>query len=226
MSPDAVFHMGDQEEVEKRGPLAMFGPRFRVQTILLFTLCFFSLGNIALMANYLATFLYVLADLPIETFAFYMIIGYFGGAGGTLAMGWLMDRMNPYWLISAYFVLDAAAILSIGFIPPQAALAFITALIVWNFAQVGGQTGINNMATLSYPPEMRSSGIGWAGGFGRLGGIVFPALGGLALAAALPLESIMIVAAIPALVIAALIFALGVVNGGAIGAHRAKPAAT
>ena len=225
VSPDAVFHMGDQEEVDKRGPLAMFGPRFRVQTILLFTLCFFSLGNIALMANYLATFLYVLADLPIETFAFYMIIGYFGGAGGTLAMGWLMDRMNPYWLISAYFVLDAAAILSIGFIPPQAAIVFITALIVWNFAQVGGQTGINNMATLSYPPEMRSSGIGWAGGFGRLGGIVFPALGGLALAAALPLESIMIAAAIPALVIAALIFALGVVNGGAIGAHRAKQAA-
>jgi AAHS family 4-hydroxybenzoate transporter-like MFS transporter len=38
------------------------------------------------------------------------------------------------------------------------------ALIMWNFTQVGGQTGINNLATLRYPPEMRSSGIGWAGG--------------------------------------------------------------
>jgi AAHS family 4-hydroxybenzoate transporter-like MFS transporter len=220
--PDVAFHMGDQEEVERMGPLAMFGPRFRLQTILLFTLCFFSLGNIALMANYLATFMYVFADLPIETFAFYMIIGYFGGAAGTLAMGWMMDRVNPYWLIAAYFVIDAAAILSLGFIQPQAAIAFVTALVVWNFCQVGGQTGINNMATLAYPPEMRSSGIGWAGGVGRLGGIVFPALGGIALAVALPLQTIMMIAAVPALIIAVLIFVLGVVNRGQIGAHRAR----
>lgn len=218
-----VFHMGDQDEVSRFGPLAMFGRRYRMQTILLFAACFFALGNIALLANWMATFMYELADLPIETFAFYMIIGYFGGAAGTLAMGWLMDRVNPYWLIAGYFIVDAAAILSLGYIPPQAAIAFVTALIVWNFCQVGGQTGINNLATLSYPPEMRSSGIGWAGGVGRLGGIVFPFLGGLALAAALPLQTIMFATAIPALVIAGLIILLGVVNQGVIGGRARQP---
>ena len=217
-----VFHMGDQDEVSRAGPLAMFGSRYRIQTILLFAACFFALGNIALLANWLATFMYELAGLPIETFAFYMIIGYFGGASGTLAMGWLMDRMNPYWLIAGYFVVDAAAILSLGYIPPQAAVAFVTSLVVWNFCQVGGQTGINNLATLSYPPEMRSSGIGWAGGVGRIGGIVFPFLGGLALAAALPLQTIMFATAIPALVVAALIFILGVVNKGVIGGRMMR----
>jgi AAHS family 4-hydroxybenzoate transporter-like MFS transporter len=212
-----VFHMGDQEEVSRFGPLAMFGSRYRIQTILLFAACFFALGNIALLANWLATFLYEFAQLPLETFAFYMIIGYFGGASGTLVMGWLMDRVNPYWLIAGYFLVDAAAILSLGFVPPQAAVAFVTALIVWNFCQVGGQTGINNLATLSYPPEMRSSGIGWAGGVGRLGGIVFPFLGGLALAAALPLQTIMIATAVPAILVALLIFVLGIVNSGVIG---------
>ena len=151
LPPDALFHMGDQGEVERLGPLAMFGARYRMQTILLFTLCFFSLGNIALLANWLATFMQELAGLPIETFALYMIIGYFGGAVGTLVMGWLMDRMNPYWLITGYFIIDAVAILSLGYVPPQAAVAFVTALIVWNFCQVGGQTGINNLATLGYP---------------------------------------------------------------------------
>ena len=217
-----VFHMGDQDEVSRAGPLAMFGSRYRIQTILLFAACFFALGNIALLANWLATFMYELAGLPIETFAFYMIIGYFGGASGTLAMGWLMDRMNPYWLIAGYLVVDAAAILSLGYIPPQAAVAFVTALVVWNFCQVGGQTGINNLATLSYPPEMRSSGIGWAGGVGRIGGIVFPFLGGLALAAALPLQTIMFATAIPALVVATLIFILGVVNKGVIGGRMMR----
>ena len=216
-----VFYMGDQAEVSKYGPLAMFGSRYRVQTILLFSLCFFSLGNIAILANYLATFMYELAGLDLQTFAFYMIIGYFGGASGTLMMGWLMDRVNPYWLIACYFLIDAAAIFMLGRIPPELAVSFVTALVVWNFAQVGGQTGINNLATLSYPPEMRSSGIGWAGGFGRLGGILFPALGGMALAAALPLQTILTLTAIPALVIATLILILGKVNGGIIGGRMA-----
>lgn len=217
-----VFHMGDQDEVSRFGPLAMFGRRYLVQTILLFAACFFALGNIALLANWMATFMYELAELPIETFAFYMIIGYFGGASGTLAMGWLMDRVNPYWLIAGYFIVDAAAILSLGYIPPQMAIAFVTALIVWNFCQVGGQTGINNLATLSYPPEMRSSGIGWAGGVGRIGGIVFPFLGGEALARALSLETIMLATAVPALIVAMLIFMLGVANKGVIGGRTKR----
>jgi AAHS family 4-hydroxybenzoate transporter-like MFS transporter len=218
----AEFHLGDQEEVSRFGPLAMFGRRYRIQTALIFAACFFALGNIALLANYLATFMYEMRGLSLETFAFYMIIGYFGGASGTLAMGWLMDRVNPYWVIAGYFIVDAAAILSIGYVPPQAAIAFVTALVVWNFCQVGGQTGINNLTTMSYPPEMRSSGLGWAGGVGRIGGIVFPALGGLALAAALPLETIMLVTAFPALVVAALIFALGIVNRGVIGGRMQR----
>jgi AAHS family 4-hydroxybenzoate transporter-like MFS transporter len=96
---------------------------------------------------------------------------------------------------------------------------------VWNFCQVGGQTGINNLATLSYPPEMRSSGIGWAGGVGRIGGIVFPFLGGVALAQALSLQTIMLATAVPALIVAVLIFALGVVNKGVVGGRMKRAAA-
>ena len=52
--------------------------------------------------------------------------------------------------------------------------------------QVGGQTGINTLATLGYPPEMRSSGIGWAGASGRIGGIAIPMIGGLVLGGGIP----------------------------------------
>jgi AAHS family 4-hydroxybenzoate transporter-like MFS transporter len=218
-----AFYMGGQGKTEQLGPLAMFGPRYRMQTILLWCMCFFSLGNIALLANWLPTYMQELGGVPIETFALYMMIGYFGGAAGTLTMGWLMDRVNPYWLITGYFVVDALAIASLGFLPAGPAIIFIAALIVWNFSQVGGQTGINNLATLGYPPEMRSSGIGWAGGMGRIGGIVFPALGVVALSMALPLQTIMLITAIPALLIAALIFTLGVCNRGLIGGRAMQP---
>jgi AAHS family 4-hydroxybenzoate transporter-like MFS transporter len=42
----------------------------------------------------------------------------------------------------------------------------------------GSQTGANATAGKLYPARMRTSGIGWALGIGRLGGIAAPALGG------------------------------------------------
>jgi len=217
---DEEFLLGNQARVEKSGPLAMFNPAFRKQTILLWMICFMSLGNIALLANWLATFMYEMADLPIQTFALYMIYGYFGGAMGTLVMGWLMDRISPYTIIAGYFLVDALAIASLGHVSPQTAVMFVTALIVWNFCQVGGQTGLNNLATLGYPPEMRSSGIGWAGAIGRFGGVLFPFLGGRALQYEVPLDQIMLATAAPAVLIAGLVLVLGRVNKGRISASE------
>jgi len=205
---EEVFHLGDAPEVEKVGPVAMFGRRYRLQTIILWVACFLAMGNIALLANWLATYMQELGGVPIQEFAIYMMIGFGGGALGTLSMGWLLDRVNPYLLIASFFLVDAAALASLGFLP-AGTLIFILALIVWNYCQVGGQTGINTLATLGYPPEMRSSGIGWAGGAGRIGGIAFPYAGGLALAAMLPLGSIMMITAAPAILIALLILLLG-----------------
>jgi AAHS family 4-hydroxybenzoate transporter-like MFS transporter len=84
------------------------------------------------------------------------------------------------------------------------------ALIAWSFAQTGGQTGLNTLATLGYPPEMRSSGMGWASGIGRIGGIVFPFAGGIALKAVIPLDVLMPLIGVPALLVAVLIAILAI----------------
>lgn len=203
------FHMGEaRQKLQQSGPMAMFGPRYRMQTIILWCACFLALGNIALLANWLPTYMQELGNVPIEEFAKHMMIGFVGGALGTLTMGWLMDRVNPYILIAVFFVLDAVAIAALGILP-GGSLIFIIALVIWNYCQVGGQTGINTLATLGYPPEMRSSGIGWAGGSGRIGGIAFPLAGGYALTLLLPLETIMFATAVPAVIVAGLILVLG-----------------
>ena len=48
---------------------------------------------------------------------------------------------------------------------------------------IGSQTGANATAGKLYPARMRTSGIGWALGIGRLGGIAAPVLGGWLLVA-------------------------------------------
>jgi fucose permease len=43
---------------------------------------------------------------------------------------------------------------------------------------IGSQTGANAACGKLYPARMRTSGLGWALGIGRLGGIAAPVLGG------------------------------------------------
>ena len=47
---------------------------------------------------------------------------------------------------------------------------------------IGSQTGANATCGALYPARMRTSGLGWALGIGRLGGIAAPVLGGYLLA--------------------------------------------
>ena len=64
---------------------------------------------------------------------------------------------------------------------------------------IGGQTGANVVAALVYPTYIRSTGVGWALGIGRIGSIVGPIVGGIMLAEHWPLARIFHVAALPAL---------------------------
>jgi AAHS family 4-hydroxybenzoate transporter-like MFS transporter len=213
---EVEYHLGGasraaQATARKVGPLALLQPRFLVQTLLLWIACFLSLGNIAILTNWMPTFFQELGGIPIQQFAVSATISFIGGATGTLIMGSLMDRVNPYWLIVLFFLVEAVALFMLGQVA-FTSWVFLGALIAWNFTQVGGQTGINNLATLSYPPEMRSSGIGWAGGWGRIAGIAMaPVAGAEALRMNLPLETVMTWIAGLAVAVAVLIAILGIV---------------
>ncbi len=223
LTGNETFYLGDVKPRTGKdiGPLALLRPPYLAQTLILWCACFLALGNIAVLANWMPTFFLELGGVPIQEFAILAMISFAGGAAGTATMGFLMDRVNPYWLITLFFLIDAVALYAMGQLPFGTG-AFLVAMIVWQYMQIGGQTGINTLATLGYPPEMRSTGIGWAGGWGRISGIIIPAWAGvMALEMALGLDVVMSLIALPALVIAALVFLLGVVNGGKVGAHQA-----
>jgi len=81
--------------------------------------------------------------------------------------------------------------------------------VVWGYCKIAGQAGINAICANVYPSNIRSTGLGWAYGMGRVGGLPAPLIGGWALGAHLPLgEVFLFVAAMPA-ILAVLLFALG-----------------
>jgi AAHS family 4-hydroxybenzoate transporter-like MFS transporter len=107
-----------------------------------------------------------------------------GAVCAVLYLGVLIDRFGAERALSVHY---AAGIVFIGAIALLAMpyLILIGAIFFAGMTIVGSQTGANGACGKLYPARMRASGLGWALGIGRLGGIAGPALGGYLLAAGL-----------------------------------------
>ena len=83
---------------------------------------------------------------------------------------------------------------------------------------IGGQNASHALSSEFYPTRMRSTGVGWALGIGRIGSIVGPVVGGLLLAQGTGTRDIFWAATVPAIIAAA-------AAGGVALATRIKPEA-
>lgn len=199
-----------QDKARKARLLDIFSEGRVWMTSLIWAACALSMTNIALMGAWLPSFFQEMAGIPIQQFAIVAMIGYLGGVAGTLCIGWLMDRFRPALLLALFYVALAISLNALAWVPFHSG-AFILVAIVWSFFQTGGQGGLNTMITLIYPPRMRSTALGWAGGAGRIGGIIAPTAGTFALAQHFSLQWTLALAAILPLLVALLmlVFALG-----------------
>jgi MFS transporter, AAHS family, 4-hydroxybenzoate transporter len=80
------------------------------------------------------------------------------------------------------------------------------------FCTGGGQTAANALTAEFYPTAMRSTGIGWALGIGRIGSIVGPMLGGMLLVGGVEARQIFWMAALPVLLATAAAFIIASVQ--------------
>jgi len=103
-----------------------------------------------------------------------------GGIAGCLTEGRVMNFCGAYTTLLAQFVISALLIGSLAFLTSSFAL-MMTVTFVLGVAIQGAQAGLNALAAGFYPTTVRSTGVGWALGVGRVGSIVGPAIGGMLL---------------------------------------------
>jgi AAHS family 4-hydroxybenzoate transporter-like MFS transporter len=115
-----------------------------------------------------------------------------GGGLGGLLLCWLSDKKGILYIALAYCV---AAPLIILFPGARGSSLLILAFLV-GFFLVGGQIGLNSIAGTMYPTDIRSTGVGWALGIGRIGSILGPVLGGVLMSHHLPLRLLFIYTAL------------------------------
>ena len=131
-----------------------------------------------------------------------------GGCTGTLCFGPLVDRFGAFAVLAVGYVGAAIFIALIGISGSLEALIVGTAFLA-GFCVIGGQNAMNALAATIYPTYIRSTGVGWALGIGRIGTIVGTAVGGALLALKLPVPTIFMIVALPPLVTAFSTFLLG-----------------
>jgi MFS transporter, AAHS family, 4-hydroxybenzoate transporter len=174
-------------------------------TLALWALFFMSLLDLFLLSNWLPT---VLNDLGASVSAAAVVGSMLqvGGVIGAFALGRFIDRFSFRALALIYFV-AAIAVAAIGFSGHSIALSAI-AIFCAGFCIVGGQGACNALSATSYPTTIRSTGVGWALGIGRVGSIVGPLVGGIMLTRQISHESVFAAAAVPALCACLAAFAL------------------
>jgi MFS transporter, AAHS family, 4-hydroxybenzoate transporter len=182
-------------------PIAMlFGRGYALQTVLLWVIFFCSLLNLFLFVYWMPEVLHLTGMTAAEA-ARAASFRELGGFAAVLYLGVLIDRSGPERSLTANY---AAGVLFIALIALVAMpnLVLIAVIFLAGVTIIGSQTGANAACGALYPARMRASGLGWALGIGRLGGIAAPALGGYLLARGLPPRQIFLCACLFAVVAA------------------------
>lgn len=127
-----------------------------------------------------------------------------GGMVGAIGGGVLADKFHLKPVLTLMFGFGAIALILLGFNSPQAVLYGLIA--VAGAATIGAQILLYTFVAQFYPAAVRSTGMGWASGIGRIGAIVGPVLTGALLTLELPHQMNFMVIAIPGVIAAFAIF--------------------
>ena len=164
------------QKSQPRAPVAaIFGDGRLLGTVCLWVAIFMNLLGINLQTNWLPLMLtdfgYAAGRAAGITAMFHV-----GGAIGGLLLARLLDRFDYTRAVPLLFLLAAVAVAAIGAVG-KAPGALMMVLLAAGLFVVGLQSVLNALAGLLYPPEIRSTGSGWALGIGRVGAVIGPALG-------------------------------------------------
>jgi AAHS family 4-hydroxybenzoate transporter-like MFS transporter len=132
-----------------------------------------------------------------------------GGIVAAFVIGPAMDRLGSYRALAAVYFAGVVFVALLGPAVSAPSWVLLIAAFCAGFCISGAQKSVIALAAIFYPAPIRSTGIGWALGIGRLGGIAGPLLIGALLAYQLGAANLFYAAAVPMLLAGVLVALLG-----------------
>lgn len=186
------------EEVRPGYALSHLFKENRAPFTILLWLCFIAnLITLHFIANWLPTVISS-TGVPLQRAVIVTSLFQVGGTFGGILISRLLDRGSLAPLVG-FFAMAALMIASIGMFSSSETMLEVIVFCAGLFV-IGAQFGLNALAGSSYPTFIRSTGVGWALGIGRIGSILGPVVGGVLIALKLPTHQIFLWGATPMLI--------------------------
>lgn len=193
-----VFVLPQSRGVSTKPTREIFGREFVRATVLLCIAAFVA----QLVIVYVVTWMpLVLASIgmPVTSAILASVAFSVGGIFGAIGLARIIDKDKSYRGLVVTFFLSAVSIAGIGFLAANwyglLAITFITGLLT-----VGANIVLSAYSATVYPTSIRSTGVGWVVGWGRVGAIAGALFGTALVAAGLSIETAYMIAAIPAVI--------------------------
>ena len=187
-----------QVDVATGNPVAgLFRDGLAPTTVLVWALYFANLLSIYLIQYWLPTVLNLSGLAPADA-VFAASLMSAGPLVSVFAMAPLSRRFGPQAVLAVMLCTGVLVIATVGLANPSYQF-LLAAIFLMGCCTVGSMTGINGMTAALYPARVRTTGMGWALGIGRLGGIGGPWLGGVLLTMGVPPRQIFLCACVTAL---------------------------
>ena len=208
-TPGDVYVLPQSRGVSNRPTREIFSREFVRATVLLCIAAFMA----QLVIVYVVTWMpLVLASIgmPVTSAILASVAFSVGGIFGATGLARIIDKDKSYRGLVVTFLLSAVSIAGIGYLASNwyglLAITFLTGLLT-----VGANIVLSAYSATVYPTAIRSTGVGWVIGWGRIGAIAGALFGTALVAAGLTIEIAYVIAAVPA-----------IIGGAAIAMVRAK----
>ncbi|HEX4369662.1 MAG TPA: MFS transporter [Rhodopila sp.] len=193
----AVDQNQHEVDIATGNPVALlFRDGLAVTTVLVWTLYFSNLLSMYLIGYWLPTVLHMSGLTPADS-VFAASLRDAGPLLSIFLIAPLSQRFMPQSVVAVSLAGGVVAIAVIG-LANLPYLPLLATIFLVGCCTTGSMTGINGMIGALYPARVRNTGMGWALGVGRLGGIGGPWLGGLLLGMGWPPRQIFLFACVTA----------------------------
>ena len=198
--------MGSTNE-KTPGPLSLFNSSYMKRTIMLWLAWFGIVYSYYGIFMWLPSIVFQQGFAVVKTFE-YVLIMTLAQLPGYYCAAWLVDVIGRKYTLSIFLLMSGVASYFFG------NAASPETLLLWgatmSFFNLGAWGVIYTYTPELYPTSIRALGSGWAAGFGRIGGMIAPALVGIMLANQLGIGNVFLMFAGVLIVVSLVVLTMGV----------------
>jgi AAHS family 4-hydroxybenzoate transporter-like MFS transporter len=175
----SISEGGDRKQPTVRASILFRGPLLKI-TILVWAIYFLAFTSNQMLQNWDTTIVHHVANIPYQRVALMLAWRTAFGVVGMATAGFVMDRVGADRALAAFFTLGGLVLACLAHADLSSTTGFLL-YIFSGYALNSALSAINAHAAIVYPSSARVTGVAWASGFGRIGGMLGPVIGGVLL---------------------------------------------